>query len=245
MGLLNFLKDVSTVYRNLGVGKFALGENNRREEEFAKKNPPSLLSTALKIAPYARFFLSSNRKPQVSEEEIAKNEKFNLFVLIILLSIFVAIIFMNAFIDEQNKLARTKIETAEKNVLVEQKVETPITDFEPNKKIEVLQSPSATVLSAEEEHLKGCSEYRKQNFQLAYSFFNSAAKKNHKLAQYNLGCLFKNGEGTPQDLKMAIFWFEQAKNNGYSEAIKQIDEINIFLEDQQPKITKPRIKKKK
>ena len=48
--------------------------------------------------------------------------------------------------------------------------------------------------------------------------FRKAAKKKDRVAQYNLGALYFNGEGVPKDYKKAVEWWELAAKQGYTPA---------------------------
>ncbi|UZO08179.1 uncharacterized protein OCT59_028441 [Rhizophagus irregularis] len=49
-------------------------------------------------------------------------------------------------------------------------------------------------------------------------FYKNAAEKGHNIAQNNLGMLYLRGEGTEKDLNTAIYWFQKAAKNDESYA---------------------------
>ncbi|MFZ6875173.1 tetratricopeptide repeat protein [Undibacterium sp. Di27W] len=56
----------------------------------------------------------------------------------------------------------------------------------------------------------GVSYYEQGDFDSALESFKAAAAKGNADAQFNLGLMFLNGEGVPQDYKQALRWFEQS-----------------------------------
>ncbi|VTZ70105.1 ubiquitin-protein ligase, putative [Plasmodium chabaudi chabaudi] len=55
---------------------------------------------------------------------------------------------------------------------------------------------------------------KKINQELAFYYFDLAAKNNLSVAQFNLGCLYLSGVGTVQSFQNAFYWFYKASNNG-------------------------------
>jgi TPR repeat protein len=45
-----------------------------------------------------------------------------------------------------------------------------------------------------------------------------AADQGHARAQYNLGCMYKNGQGVAQDYAAAMKWCRMAADQGFAEA---------------------------
>lgn len=60
----------------------------------------------------------------------------------------------------------------------------------------------------------GVSYYEQGDFASALDSFKAAAAKGNADAQFNLGLMFLNGEGVPQDYKQALNWFEQSASKG-------------------------------
>jgi uncharacterized protein len=52
---------------------------------------------------------------------------------------------------------------------------------------------------------------RERNFEKAAVYFGKAAAQGHPGAQLNLGMLYENGNGLPQDFAMALHWYKQAE----------------------------------
>jgi len=79
----------------------------------------------------------------------------------------------------------------------------------------------------------GVKAYGNGDFKTALKLFSEAAKEGNVSAQYNIGCMFKNGEGTQQDLSKALQWFRYAKQNGHEKSENEIKEVEeaIKLEE--------------
>jgi len=48
--------------------------------------------------------------------------------------------------------------------------------------------------------------------------FRQAADKGNAQAQYNLGIMYKNGQGVKRDDKEAVKWFQRAADQGHAKA---------------------------
>ena len=46
----------------------------------------------------------------------------------------------------------------------------------------------------------------------------SLAEQGHAIAQYNLGVMYDNGEGVPQDYAEAVKWYQLAAEQGHAKA---------------------------
>ncbi|ANQ09864.1 SEL-1 protein [Plasmodium coatneyi] len=62
-------------------------------------------------------------------------------------------------------------------------------------------------------HFFGLGTFKK-NPQLAFYYFDLAAKSNLSSAQFNLACLYLSGVGITQSFHNAFYWFYKALNNG-------------------------------
>ena len=52
-----------------------------------------------------------------------------------------------------------------------------------------------------------------------------AADQGYHAAQFNLGVLYANGDGVPQDLAQAAEWYRKAAEQGYSRAIDALQRL--------------------
>ena len=50
----------------------------------------------------------------------------------------------------------------------------------------------------------------------AVEWYRKAAEQGHEVAQNNLGWMYQQGRGVPQDDQAAINWYSKAANQGYS-----------------------------
>lgn len=64
----------------------------------------------------------------------------------------------------------------------------------------------------------GLSAYEKGDYATALKEWEPLARDGGAAAQYNVGLLYYNGRGVPQDFKEAASWFERAANQGYVKA---------------------------
>ena len=65
---------------------------------------------------------------------------------------------------------------------------------------------------------KGLDAAQKRDFATALRELTPLAKQGHARAQYNLGLMYKNGQGVPQDYKTAIKWYQLAAEQGNASA---------------------------
>lgn len=51
------------------------------------------------------------------------------------------------------------------------------------------------------------------------------AEQGNEDAQYALGMLYENGQGSEKDVASAIEWYRKASERGHTEAVKSLDEL--------------------
>lgn len=68
-------------------------------------------------------------------------------------------------------------------------------------------------------------EFDKINYEKAAEYYQMAAIQGHPESQYNLGVLFLNGSGVPEDKKEAKKWFEMAAEQGNEEAKSALERM--------------------
>ncbi|KAG9063558.1 hypothetical protein KI688_004443 [Linnemannia hyalina] len=56
------------------------------------------------------------------------------------------------------------------------------------------------------------------NYQAAMDWYLKAAQQGHASAHYNIGVLYNNGQGVPQDYAQAMEWYLKAADQGYANA---------------------------
>jgi TPR repeat protein len=60
--------------------------------------------------------------------------------------------------------------------------------------------------------------HRRKDYTTAVALWRSLAELGNASAQYNLGLMYKNGLGVPQDTAAAMFWYEKAADQGEANA---------------------------
>ena len=62
-----------------------------------------------------------------------------------------------------------------------------------------------------------CSDaYESGNYTTALHEWEPLAKNGNSSAQFNLGQMYRKGEGVPKDHKTAVWWYRLASEQGYS-----------------------------
>jgi len=74
----------------------------------------------------------------------------------------------------------------------------------------------------EANFIAGCNHYFGKevplDYKKAFKYFMKSASKGHAAAQYNLGIMYLNGQGTAINTEKATSYFEEAVNQGYANA---------------------------
>ena len=65
---------------------------------------------------------------------------------------------------------------------------------------------------------KGLAAHQAGDYATALQEWRPLAEQGDYIAQYNLGFMYKNGEGVPQDYKEAASWYLKAAEQGYASA---------------------------
>jgi TPR repeat protein len=65
---------------------------------------------------------------------------------------------------------------------------------------------------------KGLSAYEKGDYAAALNEWKPLAADGNAAAEFNLGLLYYDGHGVPQDFSEATRWFERAAEQGYTKA---------------------------
>ena len=61
---------------------------------------------------------------------------------------------------------------------------------------------------------KGVSAYKSGDYTTAFKEFAASAEQGNVDAQYNLGYMYDEGQGVPQDYKQAVKWYTKAAEQG-------------------------------
>jgi TPR repeat protein len=66
-------------------------------------------------------------------------------------------------------------------------------------------------------------------------WMRKAAQQNHHQAQYNLGIMLANGQGSDANLVEAYAWLKIAATNGYNAAVDVIKQLGVELSSTEKK----------
>jgi TPR repeat protein len=66
----------------------------------------------------------------------------------------------------------------------------------------------------------GVDAYDRKDYATAFKEWQPLAEEGDALAQYNLGVMYANGQGVPQDYIQASMWVNLAAAQGQEEAVK-------------------------
>ena len=72
---------------------------------------------------------------------------------------------------------------------------------------------------------EGVAAYNSGNYEKAYQLWETLAQEGDHRAQYNMGTLYSNGKGVPQNEAEAIKWFQMAADQGNKFAKMSLREI--------------------
>ena len=65
---------------------------------------------------------------------------------------------------------------------------------------------------------EGMESYKRGNYELAFKRFKDLAERGNVNAQFNLGVMYRQGQGTAQDDKKAVGWWTKAAEAGHIDA---------------------------
>ena len=68
------------------------------------------------------------------------------------------------------------------------------------------------------DYLKGLTAAQSGDFATALREWTPLAEQGIAAAQYNLGQMYRNGQGVPQDYKTAVKWYSLAAEQGFADA---------------------------
>ena len=72
---------------------------------------------------------------------------------------------------------------------------------------------------------KGLTAAQSGDYATALREWTPLAKQGNAYAQYNLGLMYANGHGVPQDDKTAVKWYRLAAEQGYADAQEYLDKL--------------------
>lgn len=82
--------------------------------------------------------------------------------------------------------------------------------------------PQAAGFDRDAEFAKGVDAFAVRDYESAWFRFLGLARLGDADSQYNLGQMYRRGEGVPQDLVQARRWYEAAAGQGFAEAQFQL-----------------------
>lgn len=77
---------------------------------------------------------------------------------------------------------------------------------------------TATVAQKVEEYNKGAAAYKQGDYSTAREIWRSLADQGVVQAQYNLGLIYTEGRGVPQDFSIGTQWYRKAAEHGHPKA---------------------------
>ena len=72
--------------------------------------------------------------------------------------------------------------------------------------------------SASADFAAGLAAYKRGDYKTAFKKFKKLAQQGLAVAQYNLGVMYGNGQGVPQDYAQALKWYRKAALQGHASA---------------------------
>ena len=69
-----------------------------------------------------------------------------------------------------------------------------------------------------DDYLDAMAAYQNGDYATAFKLFKSSADQGHLFAQYNLGVMYRFGEGVIEDYKEAAKWYHLAADQGLADA---------------------------
>ncbi|MBN8682297.1 MAG: toll/interleukin-1 receptor domain-containing protein [Chitinophagales bacterium] len=67
----------------------------------------------------------------------------------------------------------------------------------------------------------------KKDVKSAMRWYEAAAAQNNRVAEFNMGVIFENGENGKPDQALALEWYKKSAAHGYPEAINRLKKLNI------------------
>ena len=71
------------------------------------------------------------------------------------------------------------------------------------------------------------SFYNQKKYKKAFKLFKKSAEQGNSQAQYNLGAMYENGEGTEENIEQAKYWYKKSADQGDEDAKEALKELEI------------------
>ncbi|MBP5790367.1 MAG: sel1 repeat family protein [Neisseriaceae bacterium] len=92
-------------------------------------------------------------------------------------------------------------------------------------------SPIALAKTAEDDFQQGLAAYEKQNYTQAALFMEKACNSNKAEACYNLGYLYRHGQGVPKDINKVVKLYEKSCNGNFVSACMNLGTLYFMGEE--------------
>ncbi len=90
------------------------------------------------------------------------------------------------------------------------------------------------------------SFYNQKKYKKAFELLKKLAEQGDSQAQYNLGAMYENGEGTEENIEQAKYWYKKSADQGNEdakEALKELEQQSPSLETNEKEILKSKNRK--
>ncbi|QKI89985.1 tetratricopeptide repeat protein [Thiomicrorhabdus xiamenensis] len=77
---------------------------------------------------------------------------------------------------------------------------------------------SAAPMQGKSDFDKGVEAYERKDYSEAVRLFKKSAEQGDASSSYNLGVMYRNAEGIPQDLQESAYWYQKAAELGHVKA---------------------------
>ena len=84
-----------------------------------------------------------------------------------------------------------------------------------------------------DDYQDGWDAYERQDYKTAYKLWLPLAEQGNASAQYNLGVMYDNGQGVPQDYVLAHMWWNLSGSNGFKDAVTNRNIVEKKMSKQQ------------
>ena len=84
-----------------------------------------------------------------------------------------------------------------------------------------------------DDYQDGVDAYKRKDYKTAYKLWLPLAEQGNAKAQYNLGVMYYNGQGVPQDYVLAHMWWSISSANGDKDAVTNRNIVEKKMSKQQ------------
>lgn len=80
-------------------------------------------------------------------------------------------------------------------------------------------------VAQKQDFTDGVKAYEQKDYATAFKIWQPLADGGSAAAQFNLGLLYYEGQGAPQDYQQAEHWFQMSADQGYASAQRNLGEL--------------------